>query len=157
MLVKALFLFLMFERNYCNTCPDDWLDANELGCLYFSGDHTTWLEASFLCESLNSSMVEILSEEEQSLLSLLGTLEIGITRVNGWWIGLDDIGHEGDWTWEKSGMPATFDHWAPGSPSTEIANKDDCAFMIPHTEQANNFLWVDSLCNQQVHIFTKFI
>ena len=149
MLPRLEYLFLLCVG--ISACPDNWVDANELGCLFFSGEKTTWLEAALVCESMNSSMVEILSAEEHGLLSLLGTLEIGLTGVDGWWVGLDDIGHEGVWTWEQSGW-AEFFHWAAGRPSSESVNTDDCVFIVPETFSVNNFIWVDSDCNQQVCI-----
>jgi len=147
MIRKLVSLVLVNVGLSCCSCPKDWVAANELGCLYFGGDQTTWLEASLLCESLNSSLVEIFSAEEQDLLSLLSSLEIELTSVDGWWVGLDDIGHEGVWTWEQSGTVAEFYNWASGSPSTEWANSEDCVFIVSDTEQADNFLWMDSECN----------
>ena len=81
-------------------CPSGWIDALDLGCLYFGSEHTTWLEASLYCEELmnsSSSMIEIFSQDENDLLSLIGTLELSLTGADGWWIGLDDIGHEGEY------------------------------------------------------------
>ena len=150
MIRKLVNLILVHVGLISGSCPEDWVDADELGCLYFGGEQTTWLEASLICESLNSSMVEILSAEEQDLLSMLSSLETGVTSVDGWWVGLDDIGHEGVWTWEQSGTVASFYNWISGSPSTEWANDEDCVFILSDTEQADNFLWKDSECNARV-------
>jgi len=157
MIRKLLSLILLHVGLISGSCPDDWVDADELGCLYFGGEQTTWLEASLFCESLNSSMVEILTSEDQDLLSMLSNLEIGLTSVDGWWVGLDDIGHESVWTWEQSGTVASFYNWVSGRPSIDWANKEDCVFIVPDPDKADNFLWMDSDCNARISDDTKII
>ena len=156
MIRKLLSLILLHVGLISGSCPDDWVDADELGCLYFGREQTTWLEASLFCESLNSSMVEILTSEDQDLLSMLSNLEIGLATVDGWWVGLDDIGHESVWTWEQSGTVASFYNWVSGRPSTDWANKEDCVFIVPDPDKADNFLWMDSDCNARVRRSLSF-
>ena len=132
-------------------CPSGWIDALDLGCLYFGSEHTTWLEASLYCEELmnsSSSMIEIFSQDENDLLSLIGTLELSLTGADGWWIGLDDIGHEGKWRWQSSSTLASYFSWAENRPSSDVINRDDCVFMSLDLSK-NEFVWTDDFCDSQ--------
>ena len=92
--IIQLLLFSGFATISGEQCPNGWIDGNDVGCLYFGLEETSWLQASAFCEEINpnSTMVEIFSNEENDLVSLIGTFELTITGMDGWWIGLDDIG-----------------------------------------------------------------
>ena len=39
-------------------------------------------------------------EEQLNFLTSLTYVEEMATGVQGWWVGLADLGHEGDWVWQ---------------------------------------------------------
>ena len=128
----SLVLLITFSLVNCESCPSGWVDAMDLGCLHFGSRPTSWLEASVYCEEImnsSSSMIEIFSQDENELLSLIGSLELSLTGAAGWWIGLEDIGHEAEWRWQSSSQPATYFSWADNRPSQDTINRDDCVFM----------------------------
>jgi len=128
------------------SCPDGWIDGLDLGCIYFGNQSTSWLEASDFCEKQNGSLVEVLSNDENELLSLITSIVLQYIKVDGFWIGLDDISHESIWEWEISRSEAEYFSWSSGRPDSEIGNKNDCVFMMPDNLRANNFVWFDYLC-----------
>ena len=48
-------------------------------------------------------------------------LEQGFDYV-WWWIGLNDNGHDGQWTWFHSGQEAIYHHWDIDEPSLGISH-----------------------------------
>merc|ERR1719150_3019995 len=83
-------------------CPDDWFDAGSLGCFKFLEGkvNLTWMEAQLACE------------QQGGFLAELALLEGSFTGVGFWYIGLTDLGREGDWTWLHSGPDLGDDLWA---------------------------------------------
>ena len=79
----------------------------------------------------------------------MGTFELTITGVDGWWIGLDDIGHESIWQWESSFVIADYFSWAENRPMNNSVNKNDCVYMMPRSPQANHFDWTDYYCDEK--------
>ena len=62
------------------------------------------------CEYSGGILAEIMNEDEQ------GDVEIFLnqtdsTGVNGYWIGLTDLSHEGHWMWISSGKAAEYLNW----------------------------------------------
>ena len=149
------FLYLVFIFSVSastESCPDGWMDTMDLGCLYFGLglESSTWLGASSYCEDLHpdSSLIEIFSQEENDLLSLIANLELEITGADAWWIGLDDIGHEGEWFWESSSTPASYFSWADNRPNNDPSNRDDCVYMAP-SPVGPGLVWTDANCDYE--------
>ena len=47
-------------------------------------------------------MAEPKTEEQLNFLTSLAYVEEAVTGVQGWWVGLADLGHEGEWVWQVS-------------------------------------------------------
>ena len=127
------FLFLIkISTTLGETCPEGWIDVMELGCLHFGSESSSWFGASSYCEEIhpNSSMLEILSQEENDLVSLVGNVMITMTDVERWWIGLEDIGHEGMWEWQPSSSVASYFSWGYDKPSSDPVNRNDCVLNL---------------------------
>ena len=45
-------------------------------------------------------MAEPKTEEQLNFLTSLAYVEEAATGVQGWWVGLADLGHEGEWVWQ---------------------------------------------------------
>ena len=69
-----------------------------------------------------------------------------MTDVEHWWIGLEDIGHEGIWEWQTSSTTASYFSWGYDKPSSDPVNRDDCVYMSPNP-LGNDFVWTDFNCN----------
>jgi len=148
-LVTILFLLEIYTIS-CKTCLQGWTDVLDLGCLHFGSEPSSWFGASSYCEEIhpNSSMIEILSQDENDLVSLVGNFIFPMTGLDGWWIGLDDIGHEGLWQWQPSVTIASYFSWAYSKPSSKPVNRNDCVYMFPNSS-ANIFVWTDFYCDYQ--------
>ena len=45
-------------------------------------------------------LAEPKTEEQLNLLTSVAYVEEAVTGVQGWWVGLADLGHEGEWVWQ---------------------------------------------------------
>jgi len=122
-------------------CPPGWVDSIE-GCFYFHYTQAlTWTDAQYECERLGGFLAEPRTEEQGDLLKSLAFVEDAFVRVESWWIGLTDQGHEGRWIWQHEAENAIYTDWVPGSPSHGV-NDADCAVM----QQRDEYRWSDTDC-----------
>ena len=53
------------------------------------------------------------------------------TKIERWWVGLSDIGHEGEWYWQHTRDQMVIGFWDEESPriTNTSYNSRDCVFM----------------------------
>jgi len=126
-------------------CPDDWFDAGSLGCYKFleAEVNLTWVEAQQACEKAGGYLAEPQSMLQIEFLSELASLEGGFTGIGYWYLGLTDLGREGDWLWVHHDTEVELDLWGPQSPSNKSHNTEDCGLMVLKN---NAFTWEDHSC-----------
>ncbi len=77
-------------------------------CYSFHREEKNYADAREICTSEGGDLVEINSEWEQIFMYLW---------TNGFiWLGLNDLGEEGNWTKWNSGAPVTYSDWFSGEP-----------------------------------------
>ena len=98
-------------------CPLGWIDDGKLGCFLFAPQMAglSWIEALEYCEEQvctsseaplwitylqDGFLAEPKTEEQLNFLTSLAYVEEMATGVQGWWVGLADLGHEGEWVWQ---------------------------------------------------------
>uniref|UniRef100_A0A3B3BP85 C-type lectin domain-containing protein n=1 Tax=Oryzias melastigma TaxID=30732 RepID=A0A3B3BP85_ORYME len=93
-----IFVFsLSFLHTVCQMCPKDWIQFNE-SCYFFYNSNSpwkTWYESRQFCQSKNSDLVVISSQEEQTFIK--STIEFYFDTWHGYWIGLRRINN--NWIW----------------------------------------------------------
>merc|ERR1719481_1096470 len=124
-------------------CPEGWIESLE-GCFLFhnSANSMTWREGQEECEILGGYLAEIGSEEEQTFLASIATLEEELIGTASWLIGLTDQGHEGRWMWQHSATDPEFTSWGIGQPDDQNSN-NDCAIM----DAEQDYKWVAVHCD----------
>ncbi|XP_072104318.1 hepatic lectin-like [Mobula birostris] len=101
---------------------------------YFSSSRGTWEEAEQLCESMNSTLVVINSQEEQKYIRLNVKCEH--------WIGLHDRAKEGKWRWvDGTDYESNVKFWDRGQPNGRKDFDEDCAVT------SGNGMWHDWPCS----------
>merc|ERR1712227_629809 len=82
-------------------CPADWFDAGSLGCYKFLDGkvNLTWVEAQLACEQQGGYLAEPTTQLQMEFLAELALLESSFVDVAYWYIGLTDLGREGEFVW----------------------------------------------------------
>jgi len=126
-------------------CPDDWFDGGDLGCykLLESAVNLTWVEAQEECEQIGGFLAEPKSESHAVLLEELVESKASIFGINHWYIGLTDLGREGEWVWQHSREELTYSNWRRHRPVTTFGNDKDCVAMV---YKDNGIVWQDFSC-----------
>jgi hypothetical protein len=102
---------------------DEWSPVNEQcddctlfqrsGSAYWLCDGGRWTDVQPLCASFGANLASIQDADENLFLTLMGD---GNTN----WIGLNDIGNEGVFTW-VDGAPVEYTNWVDGiEPGVEL-------------------------------------
>ena len=69
-----------------------------------------------------------------------------VSEAHDWWLGLTDLGHEGDWRWQHSGQAPQYRAWA----LTNTRAEENCATI---NYGAYNYKWGTSRCGHRVNTF----
>ncbi|KAK1140094.1 CD209 antigen-like protein B isoform X9 [Acipenser oxyrinchus oxyrinchus] len=117
-----------------NTCSGSWNLFNG-AFYYFSKENKLWKEARTFCQSQNSDLAVINSDEELKYLQDKGP-------ANELWLGLSDSDNEGTWKW-LDGRVVEKSLWHNGEPN-DSQGKEDCGLL-------SNGLLNDLRCETKRH------
>ncbi|XP_058863137.1 C-type lectin domain family 4 member F-like isoform X3 [Acipenser ruthenus] len=117
-----------------NTCSGSWNLFNG-AFYYFSKENKGWKEARTFCQSQNSDLAVINSDEELKYLQDKGP-------AKELWLGLSDSDNEGTWKW-LGGRVVEKRLWHKGEPNNYQDN-EDCGLL-------SNGLLNDLMCEAKVH------
>jgi hypothetical protein len=104
----------------------------------------TWSEARSYCVQNGYDLVTISSPEEQAFL----TAEETSRAASPFWIGYNDRGVEGTFTW-ASGEPAVYVNWRPNQPNND--SNQDC---VEDNSQGTG-QWNDVDCSRDLHFICE--
>lgn len=86
-------------------------------------------------------MIGIVKDNLQAYIIFLGSLE--------YYIGANDIVHEGTWVWVSNGQTATYTNWGPFQPNNR-GGAENCAGIT--YDPPNGFVghWTDKPCTKEL-------
>ncbi|XP_069802351.1 hepatic lectin-like [Dendropsophus ebraccatus] len=117
------------------TCDSGWYSFDRK-CYFFSNSRTNWARARSMCVQKSADLVVINNENEQRFIS-------AITGSLAYWIGLNDIESEGNWTWvDGTDYITSYKAWSENAPS-DSAGENDCAQVWKLGK------WSDKPCSEQ--------
>ena len=64
------------------------------------------------------------------LLAELAVLEGSFTGIGYWYIGLTDLGREGEWMWIHNQADLEDEMWNTNRPNNKSRNSDACVVMV---------------------------
>ena len=140
--------YLACVRSSLPDCNIGWEDATNknLGHLWFETFRRLRFDAAqSFCENMNSSLIEIESQEQMDFvvnkLSTITEIVDWTENLKVWWGGATDKDQEGTWRWLQSGE--TFDKnsfvWGPDQPDNTGGNEDYFCFWRHHGFVVNIF------------------
>ena len=101
-------------------CDKGW-DSFSDHCYNIIYKAKTWDEANEYCQNIDSSLVEIDSNEEFQFIRDTYT-----QRLYGIWVGAHDRAQQGQFVWQQSKQPVQKDLWAQDQPNNNGGN-EHCA------------------------------
>ena len=98
-------------------CDKGWYSFLDHCYYYISTERKTWDEANEYCQNIDSSLLEIDSNEEAQFI-----LDTYPTRY-GIWVGAHDRAQQGQFVWQQSKQPVQKDLWAQYQPDNASGNE----------------------------------
>ena len=100
-------------------------------------EKVTYIEAVDLCLSLGEKLAEPKNvDDNDEIVALAKSIQSGV------WIGIDDLGIEGDFAYASDGESIGFTNWMPNNPDNAGGN-ENCVIYGKH----NGFVWNDVKCS----------
>ncbi|XP_019614795.1 PREDICTED: IgGFc-binding protein-like [Branchiostoma belcheri] len=107
----------------------------------------TYSEAQRKCEQNGGSLADLKTAEISAVVVKT------VDSSKNYWIGLNDLGHEGRWHW-SDGVPldsCSFKNWYPGEPNN--VGNEDCA----HLWAGRGGKWNDLACNSKQYFICQTV
>ncbi|XP_078061286.1 C-type lectin domain family 17, member A-like [Mustelus asterias] len=120
-------------------CPSGWKIYNQ-SCYRFWTELKDWDSAKQECESQNSHLIIINSQQKQDLI-----IKSSEFTESDYWIGLRDTKKDGNFTW-VDGTPVSYIGWAPREPNRR--GDENCAALRREG-------WNDARCTNTHHFICE--
>eukprot|EP00091_Calanus_sinicus_P021565 TRINITY_DN6446_c0_g1_i2.p1 TRINITY_DN6446_c0_g1~~TRINITY_DN6446_c0_g1_i2.p1 ORF type:complete len:165 (-),score=61.03 TRINITY_DN6446_c0_g1_i2:115-609(-) len=152
--MKLLSLVLL-PLLFCSSlpqCDEGWLEMSS-SCYLISpaghpGGGVDWVLARKACADMGGYLAEITNEEEWA--ELLAGLDVlyGPEESDHLYIGANDFGAEGVWTWDYSGAAVEYSAWGEGEPASDAWYKD-CGIVTKadHETILEQWEWHEAFCS----------
>merc|ERR1719309_788230 len=137
-LVITLVLSSICCLTTATSCPSGWTALLD-SCYLVQPVESTFFEAQEFCWAQGGYVAEITSAAENELLRV-GLLE----RGRFYWIGLQDLAHDGTWRWAESHEAATWTNWLSGEPNNNTGD-EYCVDMWCYSDR-DECGWNDTTC-----------
>ena len=117
----------------------------------------SWFEAVEFCEDQDGGafLAEPKTKEQLEFITSITYIEEALTGIQAWWVGLSDLGHEGEWFWQNSREDATISTWEDGYPTQDEHNTNDCAALVsvrvPPATREYGARYRDYPCAERLH------
>merc|ERR1711936_192154 len=139
-LVITLVLSTLCCLTTATSCPSGWTALLD-SCYLMQEVESNFFEAQEFCWAQGGYVAEITTAAENELLRV-GLLDMG----HEYWIGLEDLTHDGTWRWAESQEAATWTNWHSGEPNN-YGGEEYCVKMWCHTDR-DGCGWDDVPCYQ---------
>ncbi|XP_078062893.1 C-type lectin domain family 17, member A-like isoform X2 [Mustelus asterias] len=137
---KAISLCATLRNMSDSLCPSGWKLHNH-SCYRFSIATENWDTAKRECESLNSHLLIINTDQEQNF-----AIKSMPDKNKQYFIGLTDRGSEGNWKW-VDGTPVSKSHWLKNQPDNW--NGDEHCGTVSKVDGEDVFGWNDVPCSME--------
>lgn len=106
------------------------------------------MEAFNLCQDLGGHLAELTTQGQMDALAEVPSFTESLMRISHWWIGLSDLGLEGEFRWQGTGLSMGESSRAPQRPNMDPFNRNYCVSLSKQFGKISTFLWVVSSCEE---------
>jgi len=108
----------------------------------------TWISAIDACEEIGGYLAEPQTDEQMKLLLGAATVEKELEGFSNWWIGLNEVGHNGVWIWQHSRQELMGEEfWDDGYPVTDTAEPQHCVHLsLLYLDHQYRLVWQNNKC-----------
>ncbi|BFZ08887.1 hypothetical protein BsWGS_11926 [Bradybaena similaris] len=122
-------------------CSNGWKYFEGI-CYFYGNTNVTWEEAKAKCQSLDSTLAEVPSEDVNVFLGS----KIVYPHYDDCacaWLGGNDFSEEGTFKWASGVTPFSFTYWWGGEPNNAEGGQD-CLQLL----KRYNYMWDDTDCHK---------
>nr|XP_029716355.1 C-type lectin 37Db-like [Aedes albopictus] len=136
-----LIIFLLFPYVYYVACSNSYIIPNLTA---------NWFQASDHCKSRGMELVSIANQAEYNQLTEFVARELNCTELCAVWIGANDLGSEGTFTWTATGRWVGFTNWKSNQPdNTNGVFEEHCVEVLYFPAYDFIWQWNDSVCKHE--------
>jgi len=152
-LLLAVFAYCKYSVT-CGTCKDrkGWYYSEKADrCWMYIGGEVGAISANRLCYIRLGVLARPTSSVIQEELVKFRNEKFnhhGVAKGAKAWIGLNDLGNEGTFTW-TGGKPLNYTNWKSGEPNNH-GGDEHCVYLNPEGK------WMDQECEARFHILCEF-
>lgn len=131
-------------------CPADWDHYNDK-CFFLSRDNETFADALTLCKVVGKQygrVATLATVDDAGTQKHLADL-VSHTSSLAFYIGANDLVHEGTWVWVSNGQTATYTNWGPTQPNNR-GGAEHCAVITYAPQDGFVYHWTDEPCTNQL-------
>ncbi|XP_073828777.1 lectin subunit alpha-like [Musca autumnalis] len=143
-LLKALsFIFFVVVLTEA-TVHDKWHELEDFGTIFIEEEQKyNWFEAWDECAMRNMTLIAIDTAEKNAVIDKI--LRNKFQKCPNLWLGGNDLGLEGKFTWSSTGKRFEFSNWSKGQPDNYKSN-EHCV----HYYTITDFEWNDAPCSSKI-------
>ncbi|KAK6181673.1 hypothetical protein SNE40_009482 [Patella caerulea] len=130
-------------------CPSGFFRHNS-SCYVVPRVLVTWGQAVVYCRALNSELLTIETEDEQTFLQKEMLKHHDLNQV--FWLAASDMLVEGSWRWVRTMSPVLLTFWKPGQPDNQKAVD---GIHAQHCAQLNENGWDDDNCKKKLNFICE--
>ncbi|XP_060571028.1 C-type lectin domain family 4 member G-like [Ruditapes philippinarum] len=130
-----------------NQCPPGWFPYMN-SCYILKKEAVDWFQARKWCRNNQAKLVEYSDMDEVTfVLSTARSYHYwGTSAWAGFWVGANDLQHEGVFKWSSSNINLHWRYWLPGQPDS-ISVDEDCIMTLVN----NKGKWNDAPCELKLN------
>ncbi|XP_062549959.1 perlucin-like [Armigeres subalbatus] len=136
-----LFILILLSSTQLGICVNPYVIPNI---------RVNWHKAHEFCKYNGMELASVTDWATHKKLTEFVAQELNCSTWCAVWIGANDLGDEGSFTWVGTGRRVVFDNWKPNQPSNSNGDQEEhCVEILYHPRGGFNWQWNDGVCKHE--------